>query len=308
MNANLVPPSDADLRKLDIFFSDDFAVVLGVKKSVMDDGRNDWDEATRLDMLGNVYLRRNAMEADEQQEIVWSRFCALYLPAAINRFIDPPKIPTEDPKEIAKFRLFSPCSEMLVQTQHNAYFAKYLRSKSPLAANGKRLPRIVAERIAELGTAWEPELRRPTSRDLAEHYEGILASAVQLLCTLQTAYIKELDQESVVPGELRRKLQPLLQGWSNRYRGTILGDASVRVLLNWSPESGDSWFRDYAKTVRKHTLGWDVCGLSSCEVTTGLKACSKCHTVRYCSTPHQVMHWKMPSGARHSQLCHKTEY
>lgn len=36
MNANLVPPSDADLRKLDIFFSDDFAVVLGRNEFVHD--------------------------------------------------------------------------------------------------------------------------------------------------------------------------------------------------------------------------------------------------------------------------------
>lgn len=221
-------------------------------------------------------LRRNAMETDEQQEVVWSRFCALYLPATVDRFIDPPEIPSKNPADITQFKIFSPCSEMLVQTQHNAYFSKYLRSKSPLAANGKRLPRIVAERIAEIGFAWEPELRRPTSRDLDERYKSILGSAVQLLSTLCTAFVKVPDQESVVPAELREKLMPLLKEWARRYRGTFMGDVTLRVSAAWSPElHRDGWFKDEVKKVRKQALGWDICGLPGCEVTTGLKACSK---------------------------------
>jgi hypothetical protein len=40
---------------------------------------------------------------------------------------------------------------MLVTTQHNAYFTKYLQLKNVLAANGKILPQVVTECIAKLG-------------------------------------------------------------------------------------------------------------------------------------------------------------
>ncbi|KAF7979351.1 hypothetical protein HWV62_42787 [Athelia sp. TMB] len=216
------------------------------------------------------------MESEEQQEIVWARFCALYLPAAVNRFINPPAIPSTNPQDIAKFKLFSPCSEMLVQTQHNAYFSKFLRSRSPIAADGKLLPKVVAERITELGQAWEPTMRQNTDRELENHYRGILTSAVQLLSTLQTAFVKERDQESVVPKSLRDELKPLLRAWATRYQGDVMSDVAGRVLSAWSPElGGGSGFRNDARRIRKHTLGWDVCGLPHCETTTELKACSR---------------------------------
>jgi hypothetical protein len=214
------------------------------------------------------------MESEEQQEIVWSRFCALYLPATVDRFITPPTISSKKPEEIAKFKIFNPCSEMLVHIQHNAYFAKYLRSKKALAASGKQLPRVVAERVAELGFAWEPELRNPSLRELEEHYISILGSAVQLLSTLCTSFVKEEDLESVVPKALRDKLKPLLKTWAQRYRNQFFGDVTLRVLAAWSP-GVDPVFNDEAKKVRKRTLGWDQCGLPGCAVKTGLKACGK---------------------------------
>src|ERR1700734_482502 len=131
------------------------------------------------------------MESEEQQEIVWSRFCALYLSATIDRFINPPEISSKNRDDIAWFKLFNPCSEMLVAIQHNAYFAKYMRSKKAFAANAKQLPRGVAERVAELGFAWEPKLRNSSAGGLEENYKSTLASAVQLLSTLCTSFVKE---------------------------------------------------------------------------------------------------------------------
>lgn len=221
-----------------------------------------------------LQLPRNAMETEEQQEIIWSRFCALYLPATVDRFINPPTITSHNPEDIAKFKIFSPCSEVLVHIQDNAYFSKYLRSKKPLAVNGKQLPLVVAERIAELGFAWEPELRSPSLRELEEHYISILSSAVQLLSTLCTSFVKEGDQESVVPNALRERLKPLLMTWARRYRNQFFGDVTMRVLAAWNPKI-DPTFRDDAKKFRKLILGWDQCGLPGCMLKTGLKACSK---------------------------------
>jgi hypothetical protein len=216
------------------------------------------------------------VESEEQQEIVWSRFCALYLSATIDRFINPPKITSKKPDDVAQFKIFSPCSEMLVAIQHNAYFAKYLRSKSTVAANGKQLPRVVAERVAELGFSWDPVLRNPTAGGLVvEHYKSILASAVQLLSTLCTSFVKEDDQETVVPKVLRDKLKPLMKTWAQKYQREILGDVSLRVWAAWSPELDGGWLSEQVKKVRKRTLNWEECGLPGCGVKTGLKACGK---------------------------------
>lgn len=215
------------------------------------------------------------MESEEQQDIVWSRFCAHYLSATIDRFINPPNIISKRPEDIALFKLFSSCSEVLVATQHNAYFAKYLRSKNAVAANGKLLPGVVAERVADLGFAWDPELRHPSIEGLEDHYKSILGSAVQLLSTLCTSFVKEEDQEAIVPMTLRGKLIPLMKTWAQRYENQLLGDVSLRVCAAWSPELGNSWFNKEVKKIRKRTLNWDVCGLPGCTVKTELKACGK---------------------------------
>lgn len=212
------------------------------------------------------------MESEEQQDIVWSRFCALYLPATVERYINPPSITTSNPDDIAAFKLFSPCSEMLVQVQHNAYFAKYLRSQKPLAAAGKQLPRVLAERILELGQKWEPELLNP-SPQINENYKSYLSSALQLLSTVCAVFIKIDNQETVVPKALKDRLIPLLKKWGQRYRGEFLAEVSGRVYALWTPSAG---MRADAKRVRKRTLNWEECGLPGCEVKMNLKARSKC--------------------------------
>jgi hypothetical protein len=215
------------------------------------------------------------MESEEQQEIVWSRFCALYISATIDRFINPPEIISKRPGDIALYKIFNPCSEMLVATQHNSYFAKYLRSKKAFAANGKLLPRVVAERVAELGFSWEPQLRNPTTEEIDDHHKSILASAVQLLSTLCTSFVKEDNQESVVPKVLRDNLKPLMKTWAQRYEKQFLGDVSLRVWALWSPELDDGWLSEQVKKVRKRSLNWEVCGVPGCGVKAGLKACGK---------------------------------
>jgi|SRR5882762_7430288 len=91
--------------------------------------------------------------------------------------------------------------------------------KKNVAANGKQLPQVLAEHIAELGFAWEPELRKPSDHELSEdHKKSIVASAMQLLSTLCTAFVKETDQETVVPKVLRDKLK--LGGMRTGFSGT----------------------------------------------------------------------------------------
>lgn len=212
------------------------------------------------------------MEHEQQQDVIWGRFCAIYLPATVDRYINPPPVTGSNPFT-ESFKIYSPCSEMLVQVQHSPYFGKYMRSKKPLAANGKKLPRVVAERLIERGSVWDEELRTSNGTD-KENLKSILGSALQLLSTLCTAFVKEDNQDNVVPKNIRDGLVPWLKAWERRYRGEFLADVSFRVLLLWSPLMSEGLQED-VKKIRKQTLGWDECGLPGCQNQKDLKACSK---------------------------------
>lgn len=215
------------------------------------------------------------MQPVERQQMIWAQFCALYLPATVDRYIDPPVIPSKDPADIAMFRIFNPCGDLIVHLQSSPYFAKYFRSQTPLAANGKKFPRILAERIADVAFNLERELRNATTTpERVTHLKATLASPIQLLSTMCTTFIKETDQEAVIPTALRARLKPLMKLWSQRYSEEILGLVSLQVWGAWSQELSDGLAREIKK-VRKKTLGWDVCGLPECNVSKDLKACSK---------------------------------
>lgn len=256
---------------------------------MIDDGRSDISERERMNLLCSGYvspsslryhpipdticqLPRLFMEHEEQQDIIWGRFCALYLPATVDRYINLPPNIGSDPFT-ASFKIHNPCSEMLVQVQHCPYFGKYLRSKKPIAANGKKLPRVVAERLIEYGPVWDEEMRTSSSTG-KDNIKSILGSALQLLTTLCMAFVKEGNQDDVVPKNLRDGLVPLLETWERRYRGEFLANVSLRVLILWGPLMG-SGLQEEVKKIRKQTLGWDECGLPGCRSRKDLKACSK---------------------------------
>ncbi|KAF8576782.1 hypothetical protein K439DRAFT_603167 [Ramaria rubella] len=191
--------NDAELAKMDMVMSNDFAVLLDIE----------------------YQLERNRQETEHQQEVIWARFCVLYLPGTVSRFHVPPPIDVEldshscgikcDTRILDDHKLWNAYFQMLVQIQHSPYFAKYLRSKSPIAADGKRLPRVLAERLLERAPVWDHFMLSKAS-DLPEvHYEIIAGSAVQLLSTLLTVFVKEADQNTVVPRATREGLVPWLK-------------------------------------------------------------------------------------------------
>lgn len=144
-----------------------------------------------------------------------------------------------------------------------------------MAANGKVLPRVVAERIIERGSTWDEELRTSSNHEQTEGIKSVLGSALQLLSTLCTAFVKEDNQDDVVPKTLRDSLVPWLKTWERRYRDEFIADVSFRVQLLWSPMMDDSGLQGEVKKIRKQTLGWDECGLPGCQSRKDLKACSK---------------------------------
>ena len=216
------------------------------------------------------------MEHEEQQDIVLSRFCALYLPATVSRFLDPPPLRGVPIDAKADLSFHNAYLEMLVQIQHNPYFAKYLRSQKPIAADGKQLPRVLAERLLEHAPRLDRlMLARPTNRPTL-YYESVATSSVQLLSTLLVMFVKVKDQETILPALTRQGLLPWLHKWSHRYANkdadTPLGSISLRALAQISSKID---IRADAKQVRRKIKNWDVCAIPSCEKKTNNQACSR---------------------------------
>ncbi|KAJ7650614.1 hypothetical protein FB45DRAFT_1050528 [Roridomyces roridus] len=295
---------------LPLYLSDDFAVVLALKQSDFSD--RDIPEGNEFERwtIFNQYVLRNNQETQEQQDVIWSRFCAVYLPAMVDRLISHLPVPldadeqyaySEDTKHASDFAVFNPWHEMLVQVQHVPYIGKYLRSKDPLAAQGKLLPQVLAQRVAAVGARWDAKLRSPSiTQEERDLYMGAATSAVQLLSTICIHFINEPDRTRVVARETQVKLGKILMVWSRRYRHQFLGDVSQRMLEFMSGVIDPIFVR-----MRRIYQNCDVCGLDSCQVRTRLMACSRCRTIRYCTPEHQRADW---SDDGHKLFCFGTEY
>jgi hypothetical protein len=161
--------------------------------------------------MKSVQLRTNDEETQQQQDVVWSRFCALYLPATVDRLLNLP-IPTdattaEELEMVVDFPANNPWHEMLVRVQHIPYVSKYLRSSSPVAAAGKRLPQVLADRLVDVSHRWDGYMTASnnTAQGKAKHeyYVATAGSAVQLLSTLCTNLINEDRNTIISPGRAK---------------------------------------------------------------------------------------------------------
>ncbi|KAG5646380.1 hypothetical protein DXG03_003703 [Asterophora parasitica] len=216
--------------------------------------------------------------AEEQLDVIWSRFCALYLPATINRLLNLP-VPTDFAnahaweREMAQpvdFAVSNAWHEMLVQVQHLPYFAKYLRSSKAMAAPGKRLAQVLAERLTEVAKPWDRKMRL-ASEDEQKYYMAAAGAAGQLLSTVCTHFINKPDRRTVISSEVQLRLLPFLTAWSNRYDRQFLGDVSLRLMVFMSGPVLDEEF----KKIRKSYKNWEVCELQDCNVKRDLKMCAR---------------------------------
>ncbi|KAH6904321.1 hypothetical protein BKA70DRAFT_1403511, partial [Coprinopsis sp. MPI-PUGE-AT-0042] len=291
-------------------FSEDVAVALGLKRSAYPEAQEVIDEVTRIDRM-RLIMTRIQQEHDLQQDVIFSRFSAMYLPATVDRFLNPPSLPpglrspVSSPPIEELFQLINPYFDVLVQIQHLPYFSKFLRSQHPSATNGRRLPEALASRLAELA----PKLnsgRMLQSHEAfkREYYERTLGDVCQLLSTLLVVYTRDKDRAGLITPTIKAKLTPYLRRWSQQYHNSFAGDTTSRTieLLN-----DHSRLREEFEPVRKYFKGLSECGLPGCSATANLKACARCVTIKYCSPEHQRADWSSPLKS-HKQLCHKTEY
>ncbi|KAJ3895994.1 hypothetical protein GG344DRAFT_61755 [Lentinula edodes] len=281
---------------LELLWSEDFAVLLGFKKSALGPRKDvlQGDELVRKTMFvivrtickfrGLAEFRamapnlitspfkfdRNSKEHEIQQDLIWSRFCALYLPALVDRFLDPwtatdGSYIEKDASAREDYQLFNPWLRMLVMVQHNPYLGKYLRSRKPVSSGNQHLTRVLGQRLSHVAARWDREIRKPAS-DHQEYYKGAAADVVQLLSTLLTTFVSSRDSEKILPADTRKKLLPFLSGWRDLFYDPTMARGDEQVSL------GD---------VKKHLKGWDQCGLPTCAATGDMKACGRCHTKIY---------------------------
>lgn len=209
-----------------------------------------------------------------QQGVIWAKFCALYLPATVDRFLDLPVPNNESTEMVEELQLNNAYLEMLSAVQNTPYFSKYLRSQSLIAMGGKRLPQVIGQRLVALGPTWDGHLQNPPTNRIPEYFALLTASVLRLFCNLLAAFIKEEDQTQVISSRTSGQLRPMLRSWALRYPNTCLGEVSMRALgvLSGNPE----YLRDVNRFVRRDVKNWKVCAMPKCKVSVDLKACGRC--------------------------------
>ncbi|KAJ7074656.1 hypothetical protein C8F01DRAFT_1101375 [Mycena amicta] len=303
-----------------ILTSDHFAVILGFAPENPVDATqlqlplpfvpgHEMVRHANLKIYVNAFARGGVPET--QQDQVWSKFCARHLPETVEKFLNlPPALDDLHPDDqdvMQDYPASNAYLEILIQIQHLPYLYKYVRSTKEIAAPGKRLPQVLAERLAERLGRWDVNLRTLHTRDpqRAGFYNSAAACALQLLNTLCVYLIRTDDRSSVIDRQTQRALTPVLTRWAARYNGELLGDVSVR-MLGWM--AGSTQFIRHANKVRRAAKGWEVCGLPECNAHDDLRACKRCQTVRYCCTDHQKRDWSSATGSKHKLVCFETEY
>ena len=210
-----------------------------------------------------------------QQDVIYNKFAALHLPALVNRFLEAPGLPPVFPQEMAEdFKVNNTYIEMLGAISHTPYFAKYFRSQLPSAEGGKRLMRVLAQRLIELSPSWDRKMLHPPVDREPGYYESAAGTAIQLLSTLLAAFIKEPKESPILLSrEMKVALLPWLKKWEKRYLGReFLGRVCNRTRCQLE---GNAEVKKDAKDVRKALKNWMICGKPGCESTSNLKACGR---------------------------------
>jgi len=286
---------------------EDFASIMGFQEATNPKFAN-LDEVSKLVGSGHL-LRKLRMNMSEivHQDAIYNKFAALYLPALVDRFLEAPAPPPVFPQEMAEdFKVNNTYIEMIGVVSHTPYFSKYFRSQLPAAEGGKKIMRVLAQRLIELGPSWDRKMLHPPTDREPGYYESAAGTAIQLLSTLLAAFIKEPKESPILLSrETKAALLPWLKKWEKRYIGKeFLGMVCNRTRIQLE---GSVEIKKDAKDVRRALKNWMVCGKPGCESTSSLKTCGRCQTIRYCCPEHQKAHWVFPREP-HKMFCFKAEY
>lgn len=226
-----------------------------------------------MSSLSQLRVQRQKM-TEREQDIVYHKFAALYLPSLVDSFLQAPPPPPGNPQDlIEEFRLNNTYMEMMGAISHTPYFSKFLRSRQPAAEGGKKLMKEVAQRLLDLAPTWDRKmLNTPVDREPG-YYESAAGTAIQMFSTLLAAFIKEPRDSPVrVSPEVKSALIPWLRKWERRHHSEFLGRVSTRARNQLEQDQN---LTEEAMGLRRLLKNWAVCGKPGCDSSADLKACSR---------------------------------
>jgi len=264
--------------------SANLAVVLGIRESVLPNMPvlSEPDKDIWFDSM----LARIDRENEQQQEIIYSRLCADYMPAIVDRLFELPPLPEgfEKPpnyvqrQEIQEF--CNPYIAAMSRVQGLPYFYKYLRSPKPSAHRARRLPELLASRIVQAVPRLNSErmMRYPAER-MSALYIDIVARACCLLVAVLMAFLPAKGRrEDLVAEGTRRALVPVLRDWAERYSSSTVDPiARLALAARWVLdyfEGGDAHLAE-ARHTREEWRGLSKCVFPLCHSDRDLRACSR---------------------------------
>jgi hypothetical protein len=169
-----------------------------------------------------------------QQDIIFHKFAALYLPSMVDRFLEPPPLPSNVPAFMTdEFMLNNPYLEMIGVVSHTPYLSRFLSSNEEAAAGGKKLMQTIAERLVALAPSWDRKMiNSPPDREPG-YYQSAASTPIQLLSTLLVIFVKEpRDSPHIIKTDTQTELISWLKIWGRRHGHEFLGRVSTRTSVN----------------------------------------------------------------------------
>ncbi|EIN14158.1 hypothetical protein PUNSTDRAFT_48990 [Punctularia strigosozonata HHB-11173 SS5] len=260
--------------------SDDFAVALGVKESTFEHRRDQLRDATdemRYSDLVDILLPRLRLEHEQQQEVIFTRFTALYLVDLLRKWEE-----TSDPGSCYFI--------MLLQLQHNPYYHSFLSlSRPPRGYTSRWIIRAHADKMISPQGEWNDP----------KYFDDQIYNTCQFLATM----LLWEDSEDALSTETVDVLKRRILHWQSFRPGVEQEEHPVPRALGLLNRDAQ-WVaraRRVKQDMTKTRLG---CNKRGCAVPfipeqDTLKQCSKCKVARYCTAEHQRADWK-----EHKNFCH----
>ncbi len=137
---------------------------------------------------------------------------------------------------------------------HPSYLSKYLRSKHPIASQGKQLGRVLAERLANTALLYSDILLNP---GFASSLANVL-EMLHLILDMHTGYNQE-----PISADVKRTIVTFLK-------------TSMKSQNQYLRANSETLSRFFVDQVRSERLarGRVGCGILGCHETCTLKACA----------------------------------
>lgn len=228
--------------------------------------------------IAHFYLHKSVEVLDlgqHQRNVLYSRLAANYLPEIVNAFLCPP-LPS-DLKLTRDLESYGPYLLAMDSCHESGYLFKYMSSTSPIAAPGKCIPYVQANRILARAHQWEQGLDRSDVAH-ASFFHTVISNSVGILAT--TLSMLDGDPAYVpVNDKVASGLLPILERLEKKL-GAETGGDSCALVAGFFRKDRDM----ISRSASQHAvfLGLHKCALPTCKSPKNplkLRQCGRCALV-----------------------------